>query len=271
MSHPDRMPLPSYGLHGHTPKAPADTMYKPVASYDQMLAFLINIQNVLETPSLANMTYILSNQEPLHDVRAFIQHLSKAFTLAAQACNSAQKRSEEIALKFQQAWDVVDDKANRVATQTRYISTISRELGETWRTHTSPPNKHWRIICSSLAFELKEAVENRHEMRWQLQDAKRRAERWEERYILADDICRNASQDAWKLQEAFTAMHAEFLATQLGAEMFMRKVQEDSGWIEDDSEGERIQRIDWALRREEEREIAEYGAASRFKRSPRGI
>ena len=125
-------------------------------------------------------------------------------------------------------------------------------------------------MCTSLAFELKEAVENRHEMRWQLQDAKRRAEKWEARYIPADDKRSNASQDAWKVQEAFTAIHSEFLTTQLLAEMFMRKVQEDGNWIEDDSERERVRRINGALRREEEREVAEYGVMSRFKRRPRG-
>ena len=262
MSNHDRVPpLPSYDLHRHTPKAPECATYRPVATYDQMLAFLMNIQKVLETPSLENMTYILANQEPLHDIRIFLPRISKAVKLAALACKEAQIRSEEVARRFQQAWDLVDVKTNDVAKQTRYISTISQEMGETWRSHTSPPNKHWRVICTSLAFELKEAVENRHETRWQLQDAKRRAEKWEARYIQADEKRRNTSRDAWKLQEAFTGIRSEFVTTQLLAGRFMRKVQEDSRWIENDSERERMLRINRALRREEEREIAEYGGA----------
>lgn len=271
MSNLDQVPPQSYVLHRHTLKAAECTIYRPVASYDQMLAFLVNIQKVLETPSFENMTYILANQEPLHDVRVFIYRLSKALNQATLVRNEAQKRSEEIARRFQQAWDFVDVKANDVARQTRYISTISQELGETWRTHTSPPNKHWRTICTSLTFELKEAVENRHEMRWQLLDAKWRAGQWEARYIQADEKWSNVSQDVSKLQEAFTAIRADFLATQLLAETFMRKLREDSNGIENNSEGERTRRIDRALRQEEERESAEYGAMSRFRGRPGGI
>ena len=270
MSNPDRVPRRFYALHRHTPKAPQCAGYRPVASYDQMLAFVVKVRSVLATASLDSMTYILANQEPLHDVRVFIQRLSDNFNQAALACHEAQKRSEEVARNFQQAWDLVDIKVNDVAAHSRYINTISQELGETWRTHTSPPNKHWRIVCLSLASELKEAVETRYEMRWNLLDTERRAEKWEARYILAVGRWCDTYQDAMQLQDALTAIHTEFLAGQSLAKIFMRELQEDRDGINDRSESDGVWRINQALAREEEREVKEYGAISRFKKRPRG-
>lgn len=245
-------------------------MYKPVASYDQMFAFLIKFRSMLAVPSLDSLNYIFSNQESLHEVQTFMERLCEGSMLAALACNEAQKRSEEIARKFQQAWDLVDIKADAIATQSRYVITISQEMGGIWRTHNSPPNKHWRMLCLSLAFELKEAIQTRQRMRWDLQDAERRAERWEGRYIRAVKKWRNTYQDAMQLQGAFTAIRTEFLAGQSLAKVFVREMREVRDQINDAAERERVRRINQALSREEERETEEYGAMSRFKKRFRG-
>ena len=270
MANIDRVPREIYSLHQRTPKAIERAMFKPVASYDQMFAFLIKFRSMLAAPSVDSMNYIFANQEPLHEILTFMKRLSEGSILAVVACNEAQRRSEDVARKFQQAWDLVDIKADAIATQSRYVITISQEMGEIWRTHTSPPNKHWRMLCLSLAFELKEAIQTRQQMRWGLQDAEKRAERWEGRYIRAVEKWRNTYQDAMQLQGAFTAIRTEFLAGQSLAKVFVGQMREVRDQINDAAERDRVRRINQALSLEEERETEEYGAMSRFKKRFRG-
>ena len=266
MSDLDQVPQQIYGLDRCASRVPGNAVYKSVASYDQMLAFLVKIRITLAKPSLDNMNYILANQEPLHEVRLAMKRLSENFTRAALACDDAKRCTEEVARRFQQAWDLVDVKANATANQSRYVNNISQEIAEVWRTHTSAPNKHWKIVFASLVYELKVAIENRQRMRWGSEHAEKRAEQWEARYILAVDKWRNTYQDGLHLEEAFTALRTEFLAGQSLAEIFMRETREIGDWISVGSESERVWRIDQALIREEERDTKNYGVMSRFQK-----
>lgn len=270
MSNSHRAPLHIHALHRHSPEAPESAVYEPVASYDQMFEFLVKLRSMLAAPSFDNVNYILANQESVHDIKVFISGLIERYNLATLNCNQAQTQSEEVACKFQQAWDLVDVRANAIATQSRYVNTVSQELGEVWRTHDSPPNKHWTIVCISLATELKEAVGDRQQMLSDLEDAEKRAECWEPRFILAIDKWRNDYQDAMQLHEAFKAIHTEFLAVRSLATIFSRKIQRFGHRISCGSESERLWRMNQALMREEEMETKVYGAMSRSKKHLRG-
>ena len=269
MSDVHREPLHIYGLYRHTRKAPGRASHEPVASYDQMFAFLVKIRSMLATPSLDSMNYISANREPLHQVHIFVKRLREKSNQAAQASLEAQKRAQEAGKNFQQAWDRVDVKANALETQTRYVGTISREMADTWRTHISPPNKPWRIILLSLGCELEGAIRVRRQMHRAVKVAEKEAEVWGARYILADDKWQKTCRDATQARQAFTAIYTEYLAGKALVPSFKRRI----GWrinCEGDSESDRVWRINQALRGEEKRETAKYGAMSRFKNPRRG-
>lgn len=266
MSTIDQAPRDIYSRHRRTPKAPEYAVYTPVASYEQMLDFLVKVRSILAKPSLDNMNYIFANQEPLHDVQVLIKRLSECSKNAALACTEARKNSEEVARRFQQAWDLVDIKVNAFATQSRYANTVSQEMGEIWRIHNSPPNKNWGMVCLSLAFELKGAVQTRQQMRRDLEDVENRAEKWEGWYIGAVHAWRNTHEDVMQLQEAFTAMRTEFLAGAFLAERFMQEMREVRDRINDASERERVRRINRALKREEEGDTEKHRTTSRSKK-----
>ena len=267
MSNLDQMSLQALDNRLDVPPAAPLTSYEPVASYDQMLAFLVKMRTMLETPCLENMNYIFANQEPLHDVQVFMKRLHESGKQAVLAYEEAQKLTEEVAGRFQQAWDLVDVKGNAVTGQMRYVHTISREMGDTYNTHDSPPNKPWTMMVKALAYELKEAVKTCRQIRGSLNDAERKAEQWESRYIVATDQCRQIYQDVIRMREAYRAIRKEFLAGQSIAKGFMREVED---WIKCDSESARVWSINQALRWEEERESEIYGARSRFKKRGRG-
>lgn len=117
MSDLDQVPQQIYGLDRRASRVPGNAVYKSVGSYDQMLAFLVKIRSTLAKPSLDNIDYILANQEPLHEVRLAMKRLSENFTRAALACDDAKRFTGEVARRFQQAWDLVDVKANATANQ----------------------------------------------------------------------------------------------------------------------------------------------------------
>ena len=263
MSNKDR------GHHRHTPDA-FERATRIVASYDQMIDFLVEFQGVLATPSCDNMNYIFANLEPLQDVEILMERLSKRSNRAALACNEAQRRSEEVAHKFQQAWDLVDVTTNALVTQSRYVTTISQELGNTWRTHISPPNKHWRMVSLSLCHELKDAIETRQEVRWALGDTEKAAEPWEARYMLANEEWRNTSRDTVQLRKALTALKTEFLAAHSLARSIMRDI-EVKDRITNASERDRVWRINQTLMEEGEKESKEDGGLFRFKKHPEGV
>ena len=269
MSDVHREPLHIYGLYRHTRKAPGRASHEPVASYDQTFAFLVKIRSMLATPSLDSMNYISANREPLHQAHIFVKRLCERSYQAAQASLEAQSRAQETGKNFQQAWDRVDVKAHALETQTRYVGTISREMADTWRTHASPPNKPWTTILLSLGCELEDAIRVRRQMRRAVTVAEKDAEVRGARYILADDSWQSARRDAAQARQAFTAICTEYLAGEALVPSFMRRV----AWrieCDGDSEGDRVWRIEQALRGEEKKETERYGAMSRFKKPCRG-
>ena len=261
------MPQQALDHHLHVPEAPRSASYEPIASYDQMLAFLVKMRTMLKTPCLESMNYIFANQEPFEEVQVFMKRLDESYNQAILACKEAHKRTKEVAGKFQQAWDLVDVKDNAVTNHTRYVHTISREMADTYNTHNSPPNKPWQTMVLALAFELKEAVKTCRQIRWDLNDAESKAEQWEASYVFATDQRRRSYHDVLQLRDAYMAIHKEFMAGQSLAEGFMEEVED---WIKCDSESARVWSINQALRLEEERESEVYGARSRFKKRGRG-
>ena len=243
-----------YAFHQRTLSSSERPIYGPVATYDQMYAFLLKLRSKLSTRSLDNMNYTFANLDPLHDIQVYMALLSSRSHLQAQTSDNAHKRKEQAARKFQQAWDLVDAKTNTTATQSRYIDTIAQELASTYRTHNSPPNKRWNMICTSLVFELKEAIATRQRMRWEREEAVDRAEQWEARYVLADERCKERYQDAVHLREAYDRMHTEFMAGEATREAFMRNMPPVRERVNGHFEAGRVQRINLALRREGEGE-----------------
>ena len=268
MSNLDQMPQEALNHSFHVPTAIPLASYKPLATYNQMLAFLVKMRTMLETPCLESMNYIFANEEPYYEVQASLKDLHESYKDAVLDCEDGQKLTKEVARSFQQAWDLVDVKGLALENHTRYIHTISQEMADTYRTHNSPPNKPWRMIVVALAYELKEAVKTRRQIHSSFDDAERKAEKWEAEYIFATDECRLIHQDAIRWREAYMAIHKEFLAGQSLAKGFMQEVED---WIKCDSESARVWNINQALRWEEERESQQYGARSRFKKQGRGI
>lgn len=76
--------------------------------------------------------------------------------------------------------------------------------------------------------------------------------------MLAVEEWWNVSQDAMQMQKALTALQTEFLAGQSLSQRFIAELQEDTNWNKGDSERERVQMINRALRLEEERESARF-------------
>ena len=225
-------------IHGH------------VATYDQMYAFLLKVRSKLSTRSLSNMNYVLANLEPLRDIQIYLALLSSRTALQAQTSDNAHKRKAQTAAKFQQAWDLVDAKTNAIATQSKYIDTIGQELASVYRTHTTPPNKRWEMICASLVYELQEALRTRQRVRSEREEAEDRAEQWEARYVLADKRWKERHQDAMHLQDAYARMRNEYMAGEALREVFMRNMSPVREWVNERFEARRVQRINLALERE---------------------
>lgn len=87
----------------------------------------------------------------------------------------------------------------------------------------------------------------RQQMRWELKDAKKTAEKWRARYILAVDRWRNTYQYALEFREAVTAMYIEFLALQLTAKLFLQEIPEFRDRIHNVLESKRVWRNHQAL------------------------
>ena len=239
-----------YAFHQRIPSSSKLPIYGPVATYDQMYAFLLKLGSKFSTRSVDNMNYIFANLEALHDVQVYMALLSSRSALQAQMSENAHKRREEIAGKFQQAWNLVDAKSNAIATQSRYVDTIAQELASTYQTHNSPPNKRWDMICTSLMFELHEAIRMRQHLRWEREEAEDRAEQWEARYALADKRWKERHQDAMHMREAYERMHTEYRAGEATREVFMRNMLPVRERVNEHFEQGRVQRINLALERE---------------------
>ena len=239
-----------FAFHQRTPSSSGRPIHGPVATYDQMYAFLLKLRSKLSTRSLSNMNYILANLEPLQDIQIYLTLLSSRTALQAQTSDNAHKCKAQTAAKFQQAWDLVDAKATAIATQSKYIETIAQELASVYRTHNAPPNKRWDMMCASLIYELQEALRTRQRLRSEREDAEDRAEQWEARYALADRRCKERYQDAIHLREAYERMHNEYMAGEAMREVFMRNMAPLRDWVNERFEARRVQKIKLALERE---------------------
>ena len=239
-----------FAFHQRASSSSERPIHAPVATYDQMYAFLLKLRSKLSTRSLSNTNYILANLEPLQDIQIYLTLLSSRTALQAQTSDNAHKRKAQTAAKFQQAWDLVDAKTNAIATQSKYIDTIAQELASVYRTHNSPPNKRWDMICASLIYELHEALRTRQRLRSDREEAEDRAERWEARYVLADRRCKERYQDVMHLQEAYERMHTEYMAGEAMREVFMQNMSPVRAWVNERFKARRVQRINLALERE---------------------
>ena len=239
-----------FAFHQRTPSASGRPIHGPVATYDQMYAFLLKLRSKLSTRSLSNMNYILANLEPLQDIQIYLTLLSSRTALQAQTSEIADKRKAQTAARFQQAWDLVDIKINAIATHSKYIDTVAQELASVYRTHDSPPNKRWDMICASLIYELQEALRTRQRLRSERDDAEDRAEQWEARYVLADRRWKERHQEAMHLREAYERMQNEYMAGEAMREVFMRNMSPVREWVNERFEARRVQRINLALERE---------------------
>ena len=239
-----------FAFHQRAPSSSGRPIHGPVATYDQMYAFLLKLRSKISTRSLSNMNYILANLEPLQDIQIYLSLLSSRTALQTQTSDNAHRRKAQTAAKFQQAWDLVDAKANFIAIQSKYIDTIAQELASVYRTHNTPPNKRWDMICASLIYELQEAIQTRQRLRWEREDAEDRAEQWEARYVLADKRWKERHQDAIHLREAYDKMHTEYMAGEALREVFMRNMSPVREWVNERFEARRVQRINMALERE---------------------
>ena len=240
-----------FAFHQRAPSSSSGRpIHGPVATYDQMYAFLLKLRSKLSTRSLSNMNYILANLEPLQDIQIYLILLSSRAALQAQTSDNAHKRKAQTAAKFQQAWDLVDARTNAIATQSKYIDTIAQELASVYRTHTTPPNKRWDMICASFIYELQEALRTRQRLRWKREEAEDKAEQWEARYVLADKRWKERHQDAMHLREAYERMHTEYMAGEVTREVFMRNMSPVREWVNERFEARRVQRINLALERE---------------------
>ena len=239
-----------FAFHQRAPSSSGRPIHGPVATYDQMYAFLLKLRTKLSTRSLPNMNYILANLEPLQEIQLYLTLLSSRIALQAQISDMAYKRKAQTAAKFQQAWDLVDAKTNAIATQSKYIDTIAQELASVYRTHTTPPNKRWDIICASLIYELQEALRTRQRLRWEREDAEDRAEQWEARYVLVDRRWKERHQDIIHLRDAYERMHNEYMAGEAMREVFMRNMSPVRAWVNERFEARRVQMINLASERE---------------------
>ena len=239
-----------FAFHQRAAPSSGRPIHGPVATYDQIYAFLLKLRSKLSTRSLSNMNYILANLEPLQEIQIYLTLLSSRTALQAQTSENAHKRKVQTAAKFQQAWDLVDAKTNAIAAQSKYIDTVAQELACVYRTHSTPPNKRWDMICASLIYELQEALRTRQGLRWEREDAEDRAEQWEARYVLADRRWKERHQDAIHLRQAYERMHNEYMAGEAMREIFMRNMSPVREWVNERFEAKRVQRINLALERE---------------------